>query len=110
MAALTCMELSLVQLKRDNKIQRNISLSFPDVFFPQIHRSVSVVLEEILFKLWPPTFIIFLYPVYFFSTPDENIESRFHCRTLSVEMLRLSAVRCCTRLDHIKKTNKLRGP
>jgi hypothetical protein len=44
-----------------------------------MHNSVPVVPEQILFKPQAPASIVFPYPSFFFGTPDENDELRFHC-------------------------------
>jgi hypothetical protein len=45
-------EYQYIGNKCGNVLQWNLDLSFPDISFSQIHRSISVVPEQILFKLW----------------------------------------------------------
>jgi hypothetical protein len=75
-------------------IQWNLKLSFLDVSFPQIHHSVSVVPEQIISKLQPPQTHSFPVSAFFFGTPNENDESRFHCNVKNILQLNIYLYMC----------------
>jgi hypothetical protein len=52
-------------------IKLNLHLSFLDVTLSRIHRSISVVPEQILFKPWPP-YLLFSHIQLSFSEPPKQ--------------------------------------
>jgi hypothetical protein len=62
---------------RQEVIQQNLNVPLS-----HIHRSISVVSEEIIFKLCPPISTVFPYPSLCFRISEKNDELWFHCITI----------------------------
>jgi hypothetical protein len=62
------------------KTECNLDLSFPDVSLSWIHLSISVVSEQIIFKLWLQNLLFSRIHISSSGTPhEENDELGFHC-------------------------------
>jgi hypothetical protein len=70
-------------------IPRNLNTLIHGSIAFRILRPVSVVAEQVAFKLWP-CICRFPYPSFFLRTPCENDELRYHCNKVSLYVVHMS--------------------
>jgi hypothetical protein len=85
------------------KISENLDPSFPDISFSRIHRSVSVVPEEILFYLSPPP-PIYRFPVlvgFFPGSPTKTMNRGFAMYIICINGMVFSPIRLLLNYKHV---------